>query len=184
MELTVATIGRAHGLRGEVGVEVRTDEPHERFVVGAVLATDPARRGPLEIARVRRQGPRWFLTFVGVTDRDQAEALRGVHLVVDVDSAADGDAWYPHELAGLRAEAPDGTLLGEVTGVEHLPAQDLLVLREVTGERTLVPFVRAIVPVVDVAGGRVVVDPPRGLLAADASAAEVVPPVPEPRDEA
>ncbi|HEY0215501.1 MAG TPA: ribosome maturation factor RimM [Cellulomonas sp.] len=170
MLLTVARIGRAHGLRGEVALDVRTDDPAARFVEGVVLQTAPAERGPLTVEQVRVQHDRWFVTFAEAQDRTAAEGLRGIELVVDTDDdAADEDAWYPHELAGLRAEHIDGTLLGEVIGLEHLPAHDMLVLRETGGERTLVPFVRAIVPVVDVPGGRVVLDPPGGLLASDAA---------------
>ena len=175
MQLVVATIGRAHGLRGDVAVDLRTDTPEVRFAVGTVLQTDPPDAGPLTVARTRSMGDRWFLGFDGVTDRTAAEALRGVDLVVEAeDSADDEDAWYPHELAGLRAELPDGTVVGEVVGLEPLPAYDALVIREPSGTRTLVPFVRAIVPVVDVAGGRVVLDPPDGLLgdASDADAGE------------
>lgn len=164
MQLAVATIGRAHGLRGEVAVEVRTDAPDERFVVGASFVTSPD-RGALVIARVRSQAQRWFLTFEGVADRTAAEGLRGVELLVDADVSDEEDAWYPHELVGLRAELADGTVVGEVTGLEHLPAQDALAVRQSVGGTVLVPFVRAIVPVVDVAGGRVVLDPPGGLLA-------------------
>lgn len=164
MELTVAVVGRPHGLRGEVSLDVRTDVPEERFTAGSVLRTDS---GPLTVARARTQGGRWLVTFDEVRDRDGAERLRGVELVVDVDGSDEEDAWYPHELAGLRVERPDGSVVGEVVGLEHLPAQDALVVAETTGARTLVPFVRAIVPVVDVAGGRVVVDPPLGLLDAD-----------------
>ena len=174
MQLTVARIGRAHGLRGEVALDVRTDDPAARFAAGAVLPTEPAERGPLTVVRTREQQGRWYVTFAEAPDRTAAEALRGVELLVDVDDADAGadddeDAWYPHELAGLRAEHVDGRVLGEVVGLEHLPAQDALVLREPDGARTLVPFVRAIVPVVDVAGGRVVLDPPGGLLASDAA---------------
>ena len=170
MQLTVARIGRAHGLRGEVSLEVRTDSPDERLAVGAVLATEPASAGPLTIATRRVQQGRWVVAFEQVRDRTAAEALRGVELVVDTaGDEPDEDAWYPHELVGLRAEAADGRLLGEVVGLEPAPAHDLLVLREVGGERTLVPFVRVIVPVVDVAAGRVVLDPPGGLLASDAA---------------
>ena len=167
MQLTIATIGRAHGLRGEVGLDVRTDTPRERFFVGAVLATEPPSAGPLTVTKVRTQQERWYVTFAEAADRTAAEGLRGTALVADVDASDEEDAWYPHELTGLRAERLDGTLVGEVVGLEHLPAQDALVIREVGGERTLVPFVRAIVPTVDVAGGRVVLDAPLGLLAAD-----------------
>jgi 16S rRNA processing protein RimM len=175
MLLTVARIGRPHGLRGEVALDVRTDDPAARLTVGAVLPTEPATAGPLTVERVRVQQDRWFVTFAEAQDRTAVEALRGVSLVVEVaddaasDSGDDEDAWYPHELAGLRAEHVDGRVLGEIRGLEHHPAHDVLVLREPDGARTLVPFVRAIVPVVDVPGGRVVLDPPGGLLAADAA---------------
>ncbi|MBD3780267.1 MULTISPECIES: ribosome maturation factor RimM [unclassified Cellulomonas] len=170
MLLTVARIGRAHGLRGEVALDLRTDEPESRLAAGTVLPTDPPARGPLTIAGTRVQQGRWYVTFAEAGDRTAAEALRGVDLLVDVaDEDDDEDAWYPHELAGLRAEHVDGRVLGEVVGLEHLPAHDALVLRETGGARTLVPFVRAIVPVVDVPGGRVVLDPPGGLLASDAA---------------
>lgn len=169
MLLTVARIGRAHGLRGEVALDLRTDAPDERLAVGARLQTEPAAAGPLTVERTRVQQGRWHVTFAEVHDRTAAEALRGVELVVEAADSDEDDAWYPHELAGLRAEHVDGRVLGEVVGLEHLPAHDMLVLREPDGARTLVPFVRAIVPVVDVAGGRVVLDPPGGLLASDAA---------------
>lgn len=170
MLLTVARIGRAHGLRGEVALDLRTDDPAARLAVGAVLPTEPAAAGPLTVAGTRQQHDRWYVRFAEADDRTAAEALRGVELVANVAAEGeDEDAWYPHELAGLRAEHVDGRVLGEVTGLEHLPAHDVLVLREPDGARTLVPFVHAIVPVVDVPGGRVVLDPPGGLLASDAA---------------
>jgi len=173
MQLVVARVGRAHGLRGEVGLDLRTDNPEERLAVGLTLATEPADVGPLTVAAARVHQGRWLVSFAEVTDRTAAEALRGVELVVEADASDEEDAWYPHELAGLRAELEDGTVVGEVTGLEHLPAHDALVVRETGGERTLVPFVRAIVPVVDVDGGRVVLTPPGGLLARDAGAVVV-----------
>ncbi|MGY4646021.1 ribosome maturation factor RimM [Cellulomonas sp. URHB0016] len=169
MLLTVARIGRAHGLRGEVALDLRTDAPEHRFVVGARIQTEPAGAGPLTVSSTRSQQGRWYVTFDEVADRTAAEALRGVELVAEEMPDDEDDAWYPHELAGLRAEGVDGRVLGEIVGLEHLPAQDVLVLREPDGARTLVPFVRAIVPVVDVPGGRVVLDPPGGLLASDAA---------------
>jgi 16S rRNA processing protein RimM len=169
VQLTVARIGRAHGMRGEVVVDLRSDTPDERFAPGAVLRTVPPSAGPLTVERSRGLNGRWFLLFEGVTDRTAAEALRGVELVVDSGDtdAAEEDAWYPHQLAGLRVEHVDGRTVGTVLDLEHLPAHDLLVIREPSGTRTLVPFVRAIVTVVDIAGGRVVLDPPGGLLADD-----------------
>ncbi|MEV8029606.1 ribosome maturation factor RimM [Cellulosimicrobium funkei] len=176
MELTVARVGKAHGLRGEVALDLRTDDPEERLAVGERLETRPADAGPLTVATVRVHQGRWLVGFEGVRDRTGAEALRGVELVVEAEASDEEDAWYPHELAGLRAEGTDGRVLGRVEGLEHLPAHDVLVLREPDGARTLVPFVRQIVPVVDVAGGRVVLDPPGGLLASDAEHLEVATP--------
>lgn len=173
MELTVARIGRAHGLRGEVGLDVRTDTPEIRLAVGATLQTRPAEAGPLTVARNRSLDGRWFVTFAEAHDRTGAERLRGVELVVDVEESDEPDAWYAHELAGLRVELTDGTVVGEVLGLDPGAAHDLLVVRESGGERTLVPFVTAVVPVVDVAAGRVVLDPPGGLLARDAANLEV-----------
>ena len=167
MQLTVARIGRAHGLRGEVALDLRTDAPAERLVVGAVLETAPVALGPLTISVVRTLHDKWFVTFAQAQDRSAAERLRGVELLVEASEDVEEDAWYPHELAGLRAEHVDGRVLGTIAGLEHLPAHDMLVLVETSGARTLVPFVRAIVPVVDVPGGRVVLDPPGGLLASD-----------------
>jgi len=169
VQLTVARIGRAHGMRGEVSLDLRSDAPEERFAPGAVLRTVPASAGPLTVEWARGQTGRWYVLFEGVLDRTAAEALRGVELVIDSDDsdAEAEDAWYPHQLAGLRVEHVDGRTLGTVLDIEHLPAHDMLVIREPSGARTLVPFVHAIVPVVDVAGGRVVLDPPSGLLVDD-----------------
>ncbi|MGC5168476.1 ribosome maturation factor RimM [Luteimicrobium sp. DT211] len=174
MELTVARIGRAHGLRGEVRLDLRTDDPETRLHVGARLTTVPASAGPLTLDGVRNQHDAWYVRFAEASDRTAAEGLRGVELVVDAEDSDEEDAWYPHELAGLRVELADGTVVGEVEGLDtSSPAHDLLLVRETGGERTLVPFVRAIVPVVDVPGGRVVLDPPGGLLARDAALLEV-----------
>jgi len=172
MQLVVATIGRAHSLRGEVALDLRTDDPETRLAVGAQLATEPPEAGPLTVLSRREHQGRWLVKFAEVADRTAAEALRGVELVVDAQASDEEDAWYPHELRGLRAELADGTVVGEVTGLEHLPAHDALQIKETLPgggtARTLVPFVKAMVPVVDVAGGRVVLDPPGGLLARDA----------------
>lgn len=169
MDVTVARIGAARGLRGEVRLDLRTDSPRTRLSPGTVLHTDPPEAGPLTVRGVRGERGAWFVTFAEAPDRSAAEALRGVALLAEADDGEE-DAWYPHELAGLAAVLPDGTPLGRIEGLEHAPAHDLLVLREVTGQRTLIPFVHAIVPVVDVEGGRVVLTPPGGLLASLGSA--------------
>lgn len=164
MELVVARIGRPHGIRGEVSVETRTDVPEVRFAPGARLGTDPAAHGPLTVTGARDHSGRWLLTFEEVRDRTAAEALRGVLLTADVTTDDEPDAWHPHELVGLQARTADGLVLGEVVALRTGAAQDLLELREPSGHLALVPFVTAIVPVVDVQAGHVVLDPPGGLL--------------------
>jgi 16S rRNA processing protein RimM len=173
VELVVGRIGRPQGIRGEVTVEVRTDDPEARFAPGAVLRTDPAERGPLTVEAVRGRSGGLVVAFAGVADRPQAEGLRGTLLVVDsatLPALTDPDEFYDHELVGLGAVLPDGTPVGTVTDVLHTPGGDLLAVRldgNLDGDgavERLVPFVRAIVPAVDRAAGRLVVDPPPGLL--------------------
>ena len=167
MELTIARLGKAQGLRGEVSMELRTDAPSERLSQGAVINTKPADRGPLTVARTRVANGRWYVLFEEITDRTAAETLRGVELVMHAESSDEEDAWYAHELAGLQVELSDGTVVGKVVGLEHLPAQDALVIKEKNGTRTLIPFMERFVPTVDVPGGRVVITPPGGLLSTD-----------------
>lgn len=171
MEVVVARIGRPHGVRGEVSAQLRTDDPVRRLAPGAVLATDPPAAGPLTVRAARRHGDRMLLTLAGVGDRDAAEALRGVLLLAETgdptggdESAGDPDAWADAELVGLAVVTVAGLSAGVVVGVRHGAAQDLLEVRQPSGAVALVPFVRAIVPDIDVAGGRVVLDPPEGLL--------------------
>ena len=168
--LTVGRIGKPQGIRGEVTVEVRTDAPEVRFAVGAVLHTDPEERGPLTVESTRDQNGRLVIAFEGVPDRNAAEQLRNTMLLVDaadVPPSDDPDEFHDTQLMGLRADLVDGSALGEVTDVLHLPHGDVLVVRRQEGAEVLVPFVKAIVPDVDVEGGRLVVDPPEGLLDLD-----------------
>ena len=169
MRLVVARVGRAHGIRGEVTVELRTDVPEERFLPGVRLhlTGERALQGPdaLTVSTVRDHNGTLLLGFEEVLDRTAAEGLRGTLLEADVpDESGEPDAWYDHQLVGLRVLDPAGAELGEVVAVEHPPAQDLLVVRRPDGARRLVPFVAALVPAVDVPGGTVVVDAPPGLL--------------------
>jgi 16S rRNA processing protein RimM len=165
MDLIVARIARPCGLQGEVVLDVRTDAPNRRLAPGAVLTTDPPEAGPLTVTRLRRFRGQYWAVFAQAPGREQAEALRGVALLAPAVEGGEPDAWYPHELAGLAAVLPDGTPAGTVVGVEPLPAGDALRVREPSGEVVLVPLVRALVPEVDPAAGRVVLDPPGGLLA-------------------
>jgi 16S rRNA processing protein RimM len=164
--VVVGRIGRPHGVRGEVTVEVRTDDPDARFVPGAVLRTDPADRGPLTVAGRRWHREVLLLTLEGVDSREAAEELRNTEMLVDVadlPALDDPDSFYDHQLVGLTARLTDGSDLGEVVAVRHEGA-DLLVVRRTDGGEALIPFVAAIVPTVDVAAGHLVVDPPEGLL--------------------
>ena len=166
MQIVVGRIRRPHGVHGEVSVEVRTDDPGRRFAVGAALATDPAEHGPLTLRALRWHTGSLLLTFDEVPDRTAAEQLRGTWLVVDsadLGPTGDPDEFYDHELVGLTAVTKDGTMVGPVTDVRHY-GQDLLVIKSATDDELLVPFVAAIVPEVDLAGGRLVLDPPPGLL--------------------
>jgi 16S rRNA processing protein RimM len=178
MQLVVGRVGRAHGIRGEVSVLVRTDDPGSRFAPGSVLATDPAALGPLTVGSVRWHLGRLLVRFDGLADRTQAEGLAGALLLVDaadVGTPDDPDEFNDHDLIGLAAVTVAGERVGTVTDVLH-HGQDLLVITSGVsgagdagraagaGEEMLVPFVRAIVPEVDLAAGRLVLDPPPGLL--------------------
>ena len=174
MRRTVGRIGRAHGVRGAVAVEVRTDEPDRRFAVGQRLhveapdnAVGPDRLpATLEISGAVWHSGRLIVTFTGVGDRTAAEVLRGALLEVQVDPARgpdDDGQWYDHQLVGLAAVTAEGTACGTVTSVLHLPGQDCLEIQH-EGATHLVPFVEAIVPVVDLVAGRIVIDAPPGLL--------------------
>lgn len=171
--IVVGRIGRPQGIKGETTVEVRTDDPEDRFAVGRVLLTD---EGPLTVASCRYQGKFLVVQFEGVHDRNDAELLRDRILqlpVADLPPLAEEDEYYDTQLIGLRAELPDATVLGTVSDVLHLPHGDVLTVTREGQPELLVPFVKAIVPVVDLAAGCLVVDPPEGLL--DLASAPVVP---------
>jgi len=169
--VVVGRIGRPHGVRGLVTVEVRTDDPDLRFAPGAVLDTEPPERGPLTVVGKRWHSGTLLLQLARpdgdvLGDRESADTLRNTRLLVavaELPELEDPDSFYDHQLVGLRAQLPDGSALGEVTEVRHEGAE-LLVVRRPEGAELLVPFVRAIVPTVDVAAGHLVVDPPEGLL--------------------
>jgi len=168
--VTVGRIGRAHGMRGEVSVDVRTDTPELRFSEGARLSTEPTAAGPLTVTRSRWHSGRLLVVFDGVGDRNLAERLRGVRLLAEIgddEQPDDPDEYFDHQLVGLRVVTVGGDDVGEVADVLHLPGQDLLAVRRPDAPEALVPFVAEIVPEVDLAGRRVVVDPPGGLLDPD-----------------
>ena len=165
MQVTVGRIGRPHGIRGAVVVGVRTDEPELRFAVGSRLGTDRPDVGSLTVAARRWQSGELVVRFEGVRDRDAAGDLRGTWLCVVSDTLAptgDPDVFRDHELFGLSGRTVDGSEVGVVEDVLH-HGQDLLAIRAASRE-ILVPFVKAIVPEVNVEAGVLVIDPPPGLL--------------------
>ncbi|MDT0463967.1 ribosome maturation factor RimM [Streptomyces gibsoniae] len=167
MQLVVARIGRAHGIKGDVTVEVRTDEPELRLAPGAVLATDPASVGPLTIATGRVHSGNLLLRFDGVNDRTAAEALRNTLLIaeIDPDELPEGeDEYYDHQLMDLDVVTKDGVEVGRITEISHLPSQDLFVVERPDGTEVMIPFVEAIVTEIDLEEQRAIIDPPPGLI--------------------
>ncbi|MFJ8632973.1 ribosome maturation factor RimM [Streptomyces sp. NPDC093568] len=176
MQLVVARIGRAHGIKGEVTVEVRTDEPELRLAPGAVLATDPASAGPLTIETGRVHSGRLLLRFEGVRDRTGAEALRNIVLIADVDPdelPEDEDEYYDHQLMDLDVVTADGVEVGRITEISHLPSQDLFIVERPDGSEVMIPFVEEIVTEIDLEEQRAVITPPPGLIDDQAAREEV-----------
>jgi 16S rRNA processing protein RimM len=173
MRVIVGRVGRPHGIRGEVVIGVRTDEPDLRFAVGAIVDSGPSADSdipagsvPLEVASMRWHSGQLLVAFAGVTDRTAAGELTGSWLSVDsgqLPATPHPDEFRDYELIGLSVRTPAGEAVGVVDEVLHY-GQDLLVIRRPGGQESLVPFVKAIVPEVDVAGGILVIDPPPGLL--------------------
>ena len=173
-QLRVGRLVKAHGLKGAIKLELYTDDPEGRFVPGAsftlqVPESSPWHGKPLTVREFRWMNSHPVAFFEGVEDRTGAEELLRAILWVDQDDESapvEDDAWYDHQLVGLDV-VRDGDIVGRVIRIEHLPAQDLLIVRPsaaTTGDaEVLVPFVRAIVPEVDLAAGRVTVTPPAGL---------------------
>lgn len=165
----VGRVAKAHGITGELAVELHTDSPEQRFALGESVTAqlrDGSKR-TLTITAARPHAGRLLVRFEEVPDRNTAEDMRGALLLADPSTLApidDPDEFYDHELAGLSAVLMDGTEVGKVKEVAHGLGGELLVINRPGGEEVLVPFVRQIVPEVDVKGGRVVLDPPEGLI--------------------
>ncbi|MFE7585841.1 ribosome maturation factor RimM [Streptomyces gardneri] len=167
MQLVVARIGRAHGIKGEVTVEVRTDEPELRLGPGAVLLTDPASAGPLTIESGKVHSGKLLLRFEGVRDRNAAEALRNTLLIAEIDPGElpeEEDEYYDHQLMDLDVVLADGTEIGRITEISHLPSQDLFIVERPDGTELMIPFVSSIVTEIDLEEQRAVIDPPPGLI--------------------
>jgi len=177
MQVTVGRIGRAHGVRGDVVVGVRTDEPELRFAPGSRLDTDPVGVGPLTVAGSRWHSGDLLVRFAEISDRTAAAEIGGTWLLVDsaaLGALDDPDEFRDADLVGLLVRTVDGTVVGTVADVLH-HGQDVLAIDPAgasgsagasgaRAEQILIPFVKAIVPEVDIAGGVLVIDPPEGLL--------------------
>jgi len=173
-QLRVGRLTKAHGLKGTIKLELFTDDPQRRFVPGAEFSLQVPDTSPWHGKHLILRELRWYNGhpvgfFEGVDDRTAAESLAKAILWVshtDDDETAEPDAWYDHQLIGLSV-IRDGVRIGEVTHVDHLPAQDLLIVRvdeeRAGGREVMVPFVGAIVPEVDVEAGTLTVTPPAGL---------------------
>lgn len=167
MRVVVGRIGRAHALRGELTVEVRTDVPEERFSPGAVVHLSGRAGLPDQVTITGRrwQNDRLVLSLEGIVDRTAAEALRGAMVEADVDlTDTSGEEYHDLALVGLAVKHVEGTVLGQVREVLHLPGQDVLAVERPDGGEVLVPFVRALVPEVDLGSGHLLVDLPDGLM--------------------
>ena len=172
-EVAVGRIGKPHGIRGEVSVELWTDEPERRFAVDARLLVQRPSGGPapahrsLRVAATRWHQGRLLVRFAELSDRNAAEAVRGLELTVAVapdERPEDPEEFYDHQLVGLDVVTTDGAPVGTVAEVLHSAAQDLLVVRRDGRDEALVPFVAALVPEVDLGAGRLVVADRPGLL--------------------
>ncbi|GAB2700083.1 ribosome maturation factor RimM [Microbacterium marinum] len=169
-QLRVGRLVKAHGLKGALKLELYTDDPDGRFTAGAVFTLQVPESSPWHGKTVTVREFKWMnshpVVFLeGIEDRTAAESIVRAILWLDHDdetARVEDDAWYDHQLVGLDV-VRDGQVIGRITQVDHLPAQDLLTVRLGDGREVLVPFVKAIVPEVDAAGGRIVVTPPAGL---------------------
>jgi 16S rRNA processing protein RimM len=173
--VTVGRIGRAHGIKGEVGIDVRTDEPDRRFADGAVVVTDAKVSRTLTVASSRWHSGRLLVKFAEVPDRTAAEQLRNLLVQCEIsedERPEDPDEYYDRDLIGLAVRTTEGAEVGEVTDVVHLPSQDLLEIRRTAGNLVLVPLVEELVPELDLDKRYVVVADRPGLL--DPEGAEVV----------
>ncbi len=165
MQVVVGRLGRPHGVKGEINVEVLTDEPEKRFLKGIKLTLQNQNK-ELTVVSARVHTKKLLVTFEEISDRNLAEDLKGCYLVVELDDSEipqAGDAFYEDQLIGLTAVSQKDEVLGEVIEVIYRTAQDLLVIKTLDNREILVPFVDEIVPKVDLTQKRIVLNPPKGL---------------------
>jgi 16S rRNA processing protein RimM len=164
MQLQVARIGKPHGIRGEVTVQVLTDAPEDRFVPGTEFVVEPVSAGPLTVSSARWNKDILLLGFDEIETRNEAETLRGAKLFIETEELDEDDdeGWYEHELVGLEARV-GSRVVGKVTALNTMPVQDLLMVTTPGGEELLIPFVEQIVPEVNIEEGFILLTPPDGL---------------------
>jgi 16S rRNA processing protein RimM len=168
-KLRVGRLVKAHGLKGALKLELYTDSPDQRFRAGQELELQVPETSEwfgktVKVAELRFYNQSPVLLLEGIQDRSQAETLVKAILLIETDLEQlpeDPEAWYDHQLVGLTALVGE-EVVGKVIRVDHLPAQDLLAIETSSGE-VLVPFVKQIVPLVDIKKGQVVLTPPAGL---------------------
>ncbi|QGU07718.1 Ribosome maturation factor RimM [Corynebacterium occultum] len=165
MELMIGRVVKSHGIRGEVTIEVTTDEPEIRYAVGEVLNGRQGRKEHfLTVKAARVHQGRLLVKFEEVPDRNAADSLRGTQFfATPLEREEEEDGFYDHELTGLKIVHEDAEI-GEVTGVMHGPAGEILEVKLDNGKEVLIPFVHAIVPEVDLDSGTCTITPPEGLL--------------------
>lgn len=167
VEVVVGVIGRPHGIRGELGIDVRTDEPATRFAVGTQLHAEGAPHRHWQVESTRWHGDRLLVRLAGVADRTAAEGLKGIRLALNVPATerpADEAEFYDHQLLGLEVLDHTRARVGQVIEVVHLPAHDLLRVELAAGNERLIPFATEVVPEVDIDSGCLVLADLPGLL--------------------
>ncbi|MGJ5177837.1 ribosome maturation factor RimM [Bradyrhizobium oligotrophicum] len=170
--ICVARIGAAHGVRGEVRLWTFTEDPLAVLQYGPLTTKDASRA--FEVAKAREAKDHLVASFKGVTDRNAAERLNGLELYVPRDRLpeTDDDEYYHADLIGLAAETSAGAPLGRVLAIHNFGAGDIIEIAPPSGSTLLLPFTNAVVPTVDLAGGRVIIELPSEIEGEDEAASD------------
>jgi 16S rRNA processing protein RimM len=164
----VATFGAAHGIKGEVRVKYHTADP--QALVDYSPLRDESFSRSFTFLSARKAGEVAIARVKDITDRNQAETLTHINLYAERSKLPppDEDEFYHADLIGLRVEGPDGELIGTVQGIYDFGAGEMLDIRRPRRKGVMIPFTREIFPTIDIAGGRAICMPPKGLLADEA----------------
>lgn len=191
MQVLVARLGKPHGIRGEVTVQLFTDAPQSRFVTGEVFSIENfdskspiaqiAPAGELTVANARWNKKILVVKFEEIKSRNDAELARETRIVFDSEEISDDEGIYEHDVLDLpvyllselaEGELPSGEGVGVVSGLQTLPTQDLLLIKLHNGTEAMIPFVEELVPELDLDEKYIVIDPPVGLLTLNDSSSE------------